>query len=341
MGKVEDLVLESGVSRSTVFRFLRGESVRPQAKASILAAMEKFDIPYEEPSAPEHGVLQIAIRSHHRAFKGYGLAISGFMKRAERNGFTVQLRAGHPQDLEARRRRPKDDAEPAGVLVLGMTMEEEEFEIRKLRERGIPHVFVNRMFDDPSVSWVSCDLPRAAKEAVEHLLSLGHRDIGNWGVTDTIRIDRLKRQGYIEALEGAGAYRPELALEMHRHGDLEDAFQDLFDARRLPTAWFCSSDEHALRLIRAARKKGLRIPEDMAVVGMDAVDDGEFTYPSLTTVGMPFETEGEVAFEVLKRLMDNPAEESVRVVLKHRLIVRESCGKSLLNEESGSPGREG
>lgn len=341
MGKVEELVQESGVSRSTVFRFLRGESVRARAKDSIVAAMEKLDIPYEHrPSAPG-GVLQIAIRSHHRAFKGYGLAISGFMKRAEQNGFTVQLRAGHPQDLEARRRRPRDGEEPAGVIVLGMTMEEEEFEIRKLREQRIPHVFVNRMFEDPSVSWVSCDLPRAAKEATEHLLSLGHREIGNWGVTETIRIDRLKRSGYMEALEEAGVFRPEFALEMHRHGDLEDAIHTLIEAGRLPSAWFCSSDEHALRLIRAVRKKGLRIPEDLAVVGMDAVDDGEFTYPSLTTVGMPFDEEGEIAFEVLKRLMDNPGEVSVRVVLKHRLIVRESCGTALLNQESGPPGREG
>ncbi len=337
MGKVEDVAEQSGVSRSTVFRFLRGESVRPRAKSSILAAMEKLNMPYEAPRPLVSGTLQIAIRSHYRTFKGYGLAISGFMKRAEENGFTVQLRAGHPQEMEARRRRNEDRESPSGVLILGMTMEEEEFEIQKLREQGIPHVFVNRMFHDPDVSWVSCDLPRAAREATEHLIALGHRSIGNWGVTDSSRIDGLKRQGFLDALREAGISSFEWALEMHRHGDLEDAFQELVNRRALPTAWFCSSDEHALRLIRVARKNGVRIPEDLAIVGMDAVDDGEFAYPSLTAVKMPFEMEGEVAFDVLRHLMENPVEASVRVVLKHSLILRESCGAPLVGGETPSP----
>lgn len=341
MGKTEDLVQESGVSRSTVFRFLRGEPVRPYAKEAILQAMRKLDMPYEEPVANANRVLQIVVRSHYHAFKGYGLAISGFMRRAELNGFTVQLRAGHPQDLEVKQARNKSQSDPAGVLVLGMTIEEEEFEIAKLRERRIPHVFVNRVFDDPSVSWVSCDLRKAAKEATQYLLSLGHRAIGNWGVTQTSRLDRTKRLGYVDALNEQGAFRPEWALEMHIHGDLEDAFQTLVEGKGLPTAWFCSSDEHALRLIRVARKNGIRIPEDLAIVSMDAVDDGEFASPSLTAIKMPFDTEGEVAFDVLKRLMEHPHEESIRVVIKHTLVVRESSGGPLISSESYPPGRVG
>lgn len=327
MGKAEDLVQQSGVSRSTVFRFLRGEPVRPKARDAILLAMQKLNIPHTEKAEPTNRVLQIAVRSHYHVFKGYSLAISGFMKRAEQNGFIVQLRAGHPQDLEVQQRKKKNQAGCAGVLILGMTVEEEDFEIATLQKGGIPFVFVNRMFNDPMLSWVSCDLKKAAGEATRHLLSLGHRDIGNWGVTQTSRLDSIKRQGYMEALEEYGCYKPELAFEMHRHGDLEALFQALIDTKRLPSAWFCSSDEHALRMIRVARKNKLRIPEDLAIVGMDAVDDGEFTSPALTTVKMPFETEGAVAFDILRHLMENPNEESVRVVLKHSLVVRESCGQ--------------
>lgn len=327
MAKTDDLISLSGVSRSTIFRFLGGGSVRPQTRSAILSAMQQLNMSHEEHSAHKGNILQISVRRDFRAFKGYGLAIARFMSRAEAFGFQVNLRAGNLLDDDSYgKANKKQGKNPSGVLILGMTIEEEEFEIQCFREAGIPHVFVNRVFDDPEVSWVSCNLRLAAKEAVDHLLDLGHRNIGTWGVTHSSRIDRDKRNGFIDAFAKRGLDIPPHCLNMHNDGDLEVAVQNLIDKKELPHAWFCCSDEHAMRFIKVARTNNIRIPEDIAIVSMDDTESSEFLNPALTTIRMPFQNEGAVAFDVLRHLMENPEQQSERIILRHSLIVRESCG---------------
>jgi len=328
MANTDDLVTLSGVSRSTLFRFLRGGTVRPPAKEAILSAMRQLDMPYEPVQIHKGKTLQISVRHDFRSFKGYGQAIAGFMARAEAQGFQVNLRTGNLLDPEnpasaKRKHLVKSD----GVLIIGMTRDEEDYEIRCYREAGIPHVFVNRNFEDPSVSWVACNLRLAARDATDHLLDLGHAAIGTWGLTAESRLDADKRKGFIEAFAARGmAVDETVCLDMHTHGDMETAVQKLMDEKKMPGAWFCCSDEHALRLYKLARSNGIRIPEDLAVVSMDDAETSEYLTPALTTIRMPFQREGAIAFDILTQLMKNPEEESVRILLKHRLIVRESCG---------------
>lgn len=327
MATTDELVTLSGVSRSTVFRFMRGGTVRPPARAAILSAMQQLNIVHRETPSNTGNLLQISVRRDFRSFKGYGQAIAGFMARAESFGFQVTLQMGNPilqDDLHKLKR--KQEKKPVGVLILGMTMEEEEYEIKCFNQAGIPHVFINRIFEDPSVSWVSCDLRAAARGAVEHLLDLGHSDIGTWGVLSTSRIDRIKREGFIDAFKARNLSVPECCLDQDKDGDLEEAVQKLVDTKKLPRAWFCASDEHAMRFIKVARTNKLSIPEDIALVSMDDVESSEYLNPALTTVRMPFQTEGTLAFDALKHLIENPDEVSQRILVKHTLIVRESCG---------------
>jgi len=322
--QADDLVRLSGVSRSTVFRFLKGDSVRPQAREAILAAMQHLNISHDDHAVHKGKTLQIRIRKDFKAFKGYNLAMAGFVSRAEKHGFAITIQTGTIRDSADPSER-KPPTRPAGVLILGMSIEEEEVESGYFREAGIPHVFVNRVFEDPKKSWVSCLLRQAACEATGYLLDLGHRDIGTWGVVSSSRIDREKRLGYFDAFRLRGLEPSGPCLEMDTHGTLPEAAERLIAAGDLPSAWFCPSDEHALQLYRTAREKGVRIPEDLSVVSMDDVESAEYLMPPLTTVRMPFQAEGAVAFDVLKHLMENPAVESHHVVLKHELIIRDSC----------------
>lgn len=321
----EELVRLSGVSRSTVFRFLRGQNVRPQARSAILAAMEQLNIQHEDHSVHHGSSLLISIRPDFRVFKGFDLSINGFIEKAEHYGFRVELKTGSAiEAVEAARGK----AQIAGVLFLGKTMREEEAESERLRSAGIPHVFVNRMFDDLRFSWISVDHRLAAEEAVDHLVDLGHTDIGTWGVPHTYRIDKDKRTGYLRALEKSGLRVPVSCLDMETHGDLEPAVQALIESHKMPTAWFAPSDEHAMRLIKLARENEIRVPEDVAVVGMDDVGPAEYLTPPLTTVHIPFREAGSAAFDALRHLIENPSESSVRFLMKHRLIIRESSGAS-------------
>jgi LacI family transcriptional regulator len=285
--------------------------------------MNQLNIEPEEYAVHEGKTILISVRAGFQSFKGYDLAVSGFMSRGESQGFRFELRSGSATEAYGDQ---GSNTDLAGVILLGRTIEHEDVESAWLRKRGIPHVFVNRVFHDTTTSWVSVDHPRAARDAVCYLFDKGFTEIGTWGHTSMFRVDREKRVGYLQAHEERGLPVPDSCLDFDTHGDLEEAVQTLIDARGLPPAWFAASDEHALRLIKVVRDNGMTVPDDLAIVGMDDAGQAEFMNPSLTTIHIPFRAAGAAAFDVLKHLIENPNEESVRIVMKHHLVVRESCG---------------
>ncbi len=323
MAKIDDLVQQSGVSRSTVFRFLRGDNVRPAARDALLVAMRELNFEPDGFSVHRGKTLLISVRSDFKSFKGYDLSISGFMDRAESEGFHVHLKTGSALDL---RPGAGSDRAPAGVLFLGRTVEEEQFESERLTAAGIPHVFVNRVFHDHRTSWVSADHQAAARDAVNYLFDRGFREVGTWGWGSTYRLDAEKRKGYFQAHEERGVPVPPSCLDYDTHGDLEEAVERLLQTGDLPPAWFAACDEHALRFIRVVRRHGLNVPDDISIVGMDDAGQAELMNPALTTIRFPFRAAGAASFDVLKRLIENSGEQAVQIVMGHQLVIRESCG---------------
>jgi DNA-binding LacI/PurR family transcriptional regulator len=323
MAKIDDVVQHSGVSRSTVFRFLRGDNVRPAARTAILAAMSELQFEPDGFSAHRGETLVISVPTDFRTFEGFDRSISGFMDRAEPYGFHVQLKTGSVLNLFG---SGGTTTPPAGVLFLGGTIEQEDEEARRMEEAGVPAVFVNRVFHDNHTSWVSVDHHRAAREAVEYLFDRGFDEVGTWGLPASFRLEQEKRDGYLAAYRARGSSPPDSCLDFDTHGDLEEAVEHLIAQKRLPSAWFAACDEHAMRFIGAIRQHGYSVPDDVSVVGMDDAGQAELMNPTLTTVHFPYRAAGAAAFDILKRLIENNNEDSAQIVLKHRLVVRESCG---------------
>jgi LacI family transcriptional regulator, repressor for deo operon, udp, cdd, tsx, nupC, and nupG len=170
------------------------------------------------------------------------------------------------------------------------------------------------------------DLRKAAKDATEHLISLGYNDIGTWGRPKDYPLDREKLAGYREAFQAHGLPVPSSCYTYEEHGDLETIVRPLFASGRHPKAWFGMSDAHLMRLVRIIGEFSLRIPEDIALVGMDDIESSKFFTPPLTSVRIPFRQAGSSSVDALLRLIEDPEEISVRIVLRHSLVVRESCG---------------
>jgi LacI family transcriptional regulator len=135
-----------------------------------------------------------------------------------------------------------------------------------------------------------------------------------------------RRRGYYAALAGAGIL-PEAELEVE--GDFEiaggvKAGEKLFDLRNPPTAVFAFNDLLAIGVIQAARSRGLRVPEDVSVVGFDDLDFSTIVTPPLTTVRQPLAEMGRTAVSMLVRLLENQRFETLHFELGTRLVVRES-----------------
>jgi DNA-binding LacI/PurR family transcriptional regulator len=178
-------------------------------------------------------------------------------------------------------------------------------------------------------SSVRIDDHRVARTAVEHLIGLGHETIGLIGGFIDVGLDLVtpsdRNEAYRRALLDHGLpSRPELEAD----GDftLEGGYRaglDLLDRPVRPTAVFCASDEMAVGLLRACRERGVRVPEDLSVVG---VDDHEVSpYLGLTTVAQPVREQGRAAATQVLGLLATPVAERgspERLVLPTELVVR-------------------
>lgn len=176
------------------------------------------------------------------------------------------------------------------------------------------------------VPWVSIDNVAAGRDATEHLLSLGHRDIAV--ITGNIEAPsaRQRLQGHREALTSAGlTYREELI----HHGEYtleagQRCTKDILSAKRRPSAIFCMCDESALGCLSTLKEYGFALPDDMSVVGFDDIRFAKYFTPALTTIAQPVEEIGRRCVEVLLDLIDGKTIDTFNVILPHRLVVRDS-----------------
>ncbi len=164
------------------------------------------------------------------------------------------------------------------------------------------------------------------RTATDHLLSLGHRRIGFVAGPSHLLCSRARLDGYRAAMETAGIRVDEELITTgdfrHEAGFL--AGNQLLDLPERPTAVFASSDLMALGVCEAARRRGLRVPDQLSVVGFDDLPESRWSSPPLTTIRQPLAEMGGLAARTVLRLSRGEAIETPRVELATKLMVRES-----------------
>jgi len=212
-----------------------------------------------------------------------------------------------------------------GVILI--TSELTTPQLQQLRQDGLPLVVVDPAnLPDPDLPSVGATNWAGGLAATDHLLSLGHRRIATISGPADYLCSRARVDGYRSALERAGLPSGQALV---RHGDFhhEAGFLrggELLDLPEPPTAIFAGSDQQALGVYEAARQRGLRIPEDLSVIGFDDLPAARWVSPPLTTVRQPLAEMGRVAAEMLGDLIEGIPLRSQRVELSTELIVRES-----------------
>lgn len=323
MSRTEDIIQKSGVSRSTLFRFLRGDNVRPEAKKAILDAMHALGCETHELMLKDV-VLEISVSKEFERFKGFTEVIQGITERAEERNVKVQLviRAGDQiaRDYE----KWNENSSTKGILIIGKDLEDEARESALLRQKKIPHLFINRVLDDPDESFIAVDVRKAACELVQFLLDKGHRKIAALGYPELRRIDRDKLNGYEDAFRQKGLKADNRFVHLLKNGEsAEEAVQAILRAEPLPDAFFGICDSYAMQFINCANRFGLKVPQDIAVVGMDDLDIAQYFKPALTTVRTPFRKIGVLAVDQLLLLITGDLG-SLKTIVKHQMFIRES-----------------
>ena len=221
---------------------------------------------------------------------------------------------------------------PSGQLVDGLILSPWALTPAEVlaRPRGVPLVLLGEQYDR-GIDHVGVDSVAAARAATSHLVQTGRRRIAAVGVqphlANQTALQRLT--GYRLALQDAGRpLDPELEVVVERlhRADGARAFERLLELRDPPDALFCFTDELALGAMRVAWQRGVRIPEDIALVGFDDVEDGRWSRPSLSTVAPDKERLAEVAVGRLLGLVGGSQEPATSTLTPYRLVVRESSG---------------
>jgi len=220
-----------------------------------------------------------------------------------------------------------------GLIFLSVSEWIEDDHVPELERLNVPTVLVNRAKTYDNLDQINWDDTTGIFEAVEHLIGLGHRRIAHLCGPEQRRSGQNRLQGYKAALERHGIpCRPEYICP----GDYTDTTDiwrastcRLLELSPRPTAIVASDGTVAATVIKTIQRAGLRVPRDVAVVGVDDQHFGTYLNPALTTVRLPVLEAGRRAVQMVLDQIAGVRTESQHVLLPCSLIVRESCGASL------------
>jgi DNA-binding LacI/PurR family transcriptional regulator len=259
----------------------------------------------------------------------YGDILHGFQAEAQRSGYQVILmmfdRA--TENLELLR---KGLMGKIAGLVVANDGDITPAMVVRLKAMSVPVVLIESHIDDQQFSCVVGDNFTAGYLITRHLLSLGHREIAvlPGPAKYSSLVDR--QRGCMAALAEAGLIiRPEWTPPPVSGHPMKGYLQmkEILALDHYPTAVVSISDKTALGAMEAIREAGLRIPEDIAIVGIDNIAESAHTRPPLTTVHIPKLEMGILAFRCVKHLINSEeADIPVKMLVYGELVVRESCG---------------
>jgi DNA-binding LacI/PurR family transcriptional regulator len=327
-----DIARELGISKSTVSRALTGH---PNVHASTREKVLKLagDLEYQR-NMYSIGLMKkrshtigILVPEFTRSF--FPQVIIGAQERAKEAGYTLIIgQSDESYETEVANAKVMLAYQVDGLLV-SMTRETKNFDHLKIFQRkGIPIVFFNRVCDEMIVPKVIVEDYEGAYAAVQHLIDRGRKRIAHLSGPESLSISRRRKSGYMDALR-KNNIKADDDLVVHYDLSLSKVkiYVNFFlTLPNRPDAIFCINDPTAIETIRIIKENGLRIPEDIAVVGFSNDYVSSLIEPPLTTVEQPISEMGRTAADLLIKQIDLSIEQwkAPTVVLKTKVIVRSS-----------------
>jgi DNA-binding LacI/PurR family transcriptional regulator len=271
--------------------------------------------------------------------------IEGAEQVVSQEGYSLALGgSGEDRALEAAQLQRILDRGASGLIVYAVDGPLEVPMLRQLFDRGFPLVLIDRYFPDLAVDSVTMDNLGGSFLAVQHLIDQGYRRIGYIG-TDNLRTSSIveRMAGYRWALDASGLpfAANEICTRLHttpwpatdatieRHN--QSALREYLTRAERPEAVVACNDYVAFQIVQAAELLGLRIPDDLALVGFDNVACAEYFGTPLTTVEQQFEELGATAASVLLDRIHGRRTRLGRFVISTRLIVRRSSKRGVVS----------
>ena len=347
---IRDIAQLAGLSKSTVSLVLNNSpKVDPATRERVLDVMRKHN--YTPSSAatalakgrsPFIGMIVPGLTWHMVAAVNYGVA-----SVIERSPYEIILYTStNEKDYSSLVDRVTTSGHSAGLLVV--THDQPLGPLEELHRSGLPVVLVDTLGNRSSVPSITADNYEGTRITLRHLLELGHTRIACVQGLMTYPCCQDRYRGYLDGLAEAGIDAdPQLTVNGGFHPPtIRERVTELFALTDRPTAIVAQNDNTAYAVMQAAMDCGLRVPQDVSVVGFDDIASSVDTHPPLTTVRQPFPEMGRAAAELLLATIDGTGdlETGERRVMPTSLILRESTGpapsRPYRAASSPSPGPE-
>lgn len=333
---LKDIAKTLDLSISTVSRALKGHPrIGEQTRKKVLEVARALD--YMSPS-----MLATEIRKRSNfigvivpkiSYHLYAMAISGIEKVAETRGMHIIVcQSNESQQREHSLVTELIDLGVAGVIA-SLASETTDFShFQALKNRKIPLVFFNRQCDDVETDKVVIDNYKAGGDATQHLIDVGCKNIAYFGGPKILQINKARAAGYSSTLEKKG-WRPNADYIVYSKFDGENALsaaRSLLYAPKTPDGILAFSDQMAIQVMLAAKERGLKIPEDLAIIGFNNEPVDELLQPSLTSMDQPSYRMGEESARLILKQIDHYEAGYEKKVLKSFLVVRNSTNRNRL-----------
>jgi LacI family transcriptional regulator len=336
---IKDIARELGISPSTVSRALKDHpDISPDTKKAVNALAEKLNY--------QPNIVALSLRQSKTNTIGviipeivhffFSTVISGIEDVAYSAGYNVIL----AQSNESQTREISDIKALFNSRVDGMLMsvsrETTNFDhIESMLAKGVPIVFFDRVYDTSQASKIIVDDFTGAKEATLHLIEQGCKRIAHIEGPPNLEISRQRLEGYKEALKEHNMPFNQELVATCPSGTIEEgkkATEQLLSLKNPPDAIFATNDPAAMGAMQAIKAKGLKMPEDVALVGFSNWFFSSLMDPPLSSVDQPGFEMGQEAAKLLIRQIEKQEKDDEDItpetkILKTRLIVRESSLK--------------
>lgn len=334
---IKDIARESGYAVGTVSRVLNNQpDVSEKARKRIMAVVEKYHFRLNNNAKHlkqqnNSGIAIIVKGTRNMLFANMVESLQGLIKE-KKYACIIDYIGENDNEVEQALQVCRE-RQPLGILFLGGNLENFK---ERFNEVDIPCVLVTNSTESlnfGNLSSVSIDDTVAAQKAIEYLVSLGHKEIGVLGgeMKEMKHSNPAKSRydGCVLAFQkwnlAFNAQRQFEATPFTMEGGYE-AMERLLDKMPNITAVFTMSDVMALGAIRAVRNKGLRVPEDISIIGFDGIEMGQYMVPRLTTIQQPSQKLASRCIEILLQQI-REEQSAINELVPFSLIVGESTAK--------------
>lgn len=324
-----DVAKRCGYSKATVSRaFASPKAVSEKTRSQVYAAARELNY---TPNAIARAMVRqrtenIAFIIHEKQSPAilnpfYSPILEAAMREGTKRNYSIFVTT--MQDVQLPNGEVYIKKQMDGIILAG---EVDLKIVQALRCQNIPIVVLNNRIDDADLFCITVDHYHGARSATEHLCQRGHRKIGLLAGTFSQQVMDARYKGYLDALEQYGL-APDLRFVQTVEPTLEageQAITRLLTLPDRPTAFFCMNDTLAAGAAKAILRAGLRIPEDLAIVGFDDSYISRVLEPELTTVRIDVDRMGQMAAQKLFDLIEGEEPEQMQVELPTELIIRRS-----------------